>query len=102
LTLDYSHFVYHGCPQAEVEPLLERSRHVHVRSARLGRLHTTLERNEIDFGRILAKLEQINYTGHIALEYEAVSPDRDDADAVDVLSETLRLREHLGALGSSA
>lgn len=95
LTLDYSHFVYQGIAQDSIEPLLAHSRHLHVRGAREGRMHTTLERNAIDFERIIEVLGQIGYAGYVALEYEPVRVDRDDVDPYDVVSETLRLRDLL-------
>jgi sugar phosphate isomerase/epimerase len=95
LTLDYSHFVYQGTAQDSIEPLLGHSRHLHMRGAREGKMHTILEQNMIDFKRIFEVLSQIDYAGYVALEYEPVQMDRGDADPYDVVSETVRLRDLL-------
>lgn len=93
LTLDYSHFVYQGYLDAELEPLLSRTGHFHVRQARKGDLQCRTHEGTIDFERALSLLQQCGYNGWIAYEY--VWEQWMDNDRVDVLSETLVLRKQL-------
>jgi sugar phosphate isomerase/epimerase len=48
LTLDYTHFVRLGMPDAEIEPLVASASHFHVRGARPGRIQAAFKDNTID------------------------------------------------------
>jgi sugar phosphate isomerase/epimerase len=92
-TLDYAHFTRAGIPDSRIEPLTARATHVHARCARKGRLQSNLTENTIDFGRALRALNRHRFNGWIALEYVWI--DWEHCNEVDVLSETIRLGEHL-------
>jgi sugar phosphate isomerase/epimerase len=95
LTLDYSHFVYQGIPEAEVEPLVPYARHCHVRGARKGRMQAPLRESTIDFERMLDVMIENDYDGFLGLEY--VWLDWEHCNECDNLSETILLRDRLRA-----
>ena len=90
LTLDYSHFVFGGYSQEEIDPLIPYAAHIHLRQGAKGTLQPRWENGVIDFAAILHKLEEIRYKGYLAIEYEH------DAwlelDRVDVMTETIKMR----------
>jgi len=92
-TLDYAHFTRAGISDSRIEPLAVRATHMHARSARKGRLQSSLKENTIDFGRALKALNQRRFNGWIALEYVWI--DWEHCNEVDVLSETVQLGGHL-------
>jgi sugar phosphate isomerase/epimerase len=93
LTLDYAHFTRAGFPDSRIEPLAARATHFHARCARKGRLQSSLKENAIDFARALKALNRNSFSGWIALEYVWI--DWEHCNEVDVLSETILLRNHL-------
>jgi sugar phosphate isomerase/epimerase len=93
LTLDYAHFTRAGFPDSRIEPLAARTTHFHARCARKGRLQSSLKENAIDFTRALKALNRNSFGGWVALEYVWI--DWEHCNEVDVLSETIRLSEHL-------
>jgi sugar phosphate isomerase/epimerase len=96
LTLDHSHFVFHGIPYEQIAAMHAHGTHWHARQAALGRLQTGLEQGEIDFQRIVGDLVADGYDGVIALE--VVHTSWLQLDGQDVLSETVRLRDQLREL----
>ena len=93
LTLDYTHFVSLGFAESEVDPLVPHTRHFHARGGANGRLQTSLAENSIDYERIIDLLARSGYDGHIAVEYVWVEVE--GMAAVDVLSETVMMRDRL-------
>jgi len=92
-TLDYAHFTRVGIPDARIQPLIARASHFHARCARKGRLQSSFKENAIDFRRALRALDQHRFSGWIALEYVWI--DWEHCNEVDVISETVLLRDHL-------
>jgi sugar phosphate isomerase/epimerase len=95
LTLDYSHFVYQGIPEADVEPLAAHARHYHVRGARKGRMQAPLRESATDFERMLDVAATTGYEGYFGLEY--VWLDWEHCNECDNLAETILLRDRLRA-----
>jgi sugar phosphate isomerase/epimerase len=95
LTLDYSHFVYQGYPDDEIEPLVAHARHFHARGAREGRMQAALKDSTIDFERMLDAAEASGYQGDIGLEYLWI--DWEHLNECDTVSETVLLRDRLRA-----
>jgi sugar phosphate isomerase/epimerase len=93
LTLDYSHFTRAGIPDERIEPLLAHATHLHARCARRGRLQCSMKENTIHFQNIARSLANRRFKGWIALEYVWI--DWEHCNEVDVISETLILREQL-------
>ena len=93
LTLDYSHFVYQGIAESEVEPLAPFARHCHVRGAREGRMQAPLRESAIDFERMVDVLRDTAYDGFLGLEY--VWLDWEHCNECDNLAETILLRDRL-------
>ncbi|HVV01961.1 MAG TPA: sugar phosphate isomerase/epimerase family protein [Verrucomicrobiae bacterium] len=93
LTLDYAHFTRVGIPDARIEPLTARASHFHARCACRRRLQSSFKQNTIDFHRALRALNRHRFRGWIALEYVWIDWER--CNEVDVLSETIQLRDHL-------
>ena len=95
LTLDYSHFVYQGYPEEEIEPLAAHARHVHARGAREKRMQAALKDSMIDFERMVDVLLAAGYDGDIGLEYLWIDWER--LNECDTVSETILLRDRLRA-----
>jgi sugar phosphate isomerase/epimerase len=110
LTLDYCHFACQGIPDEEVEPLVEHASHFHARGACQGKLQAAMKENVVDYPRVLRKMNDVGYSGFIALEYVWIEWMR--CNEVDNISETVLLRDllrsadttndHARALTSSA
>jgi sugar phosphate isomerase/epimerase len=101
LTLDYTHFIYQGIPEQDVDPLLQHARHFHARGATPERLQATLRANTIDYDRILDLLLESGYDGYIGIEY-VWTPAEPPGSAYDMtntdnLSETILLRDKIRA-----
>jgi sugar phosphate isomerase/epimerase len=101
LALDQSHFAYMGHDISAFDVLVDRAAVVHLRGGGPHRLQAPLALNEIDFGLILKSLNRVDYHGFGILEYVCLDhvwlADGDDSRTVDVVSESLKLREHLRA-----
>lgn len=91
LALDYSHFVTLGYTQPEIDSLCAFAAHVHLRQAKPGFLQTRLEHGTLNFPAMLDALRQAGYDGYLAVEY--VHQDYLQSDNVDVISETIKLRD---------
>jgi sugar phosphate isomerase/epimerase len=94
LALDYSHFVYQGMTEEEVDPLLPHTYHFHVRQAAPGVMQARAREGTIDFARIRDKLLRMGYTGYFALEYQWEDAWL-DFTRVDCVSETAEMRDLL-------
>jgi sugar phosphate isomerase/epimerase len=92
-TLDYAHYTRAGISDARIEPLAQFATHLHARAARRGRLQCPLKENTIDFPRVLAALSKNKFAGWIALEYVWI--DWEHCNEVDIISETVLLRDRL-------
>ncbi|MBN1671959.1 MAG: sugar phosphate isomerase/epimerase [Kiritimatiellae bacterium] len=91
LTLDYTHFTRRGLPDKAIEPLIPHASHFHARGARRGRLQTSVQRNTINYPRILKTLRATGYRGYVGIEY--VWMDWEHCNEVDNLSESILLRD---------
>ncbi len=99
LTLDYAHFTRAGIPDARIEPLAPHATHLHARAARRGRLQGPLKTSTIDFPGALAALRRCRFSGWIALEYVWI--DWEHCNEVDVISESVRLKQVLEAAAAN-
>lgn len=95
LTLDYTHFVAEGISEREIEPLAPLSRYVQTRAVAPGRLQAPLKDNTLDFERMVDVLQAAGYDGFINVEYVWVAWRH--LDEVDIVSETVLLRDRLNA-----
>lgn len=91
VSLDYSHLVYHGIPQPEIERLHPFTGHVHGRQGAPGVLQASSRTGLIDFGRVIGLLVEDGFDGYFCLEY-CCDP-YNDMDRVDTVTETVRLRD---------
>lgn len=96
LTLDTSHFVLQGIAPEQLDPVLPRVRHVHVRGSRRDRLQVPLAESEDDVGRLVRGLCAAGFAGSVATEYLWVHVG--GLDELDTLSETILMRDALRAL----
>jgi sugar phosphate isomerase/epimerase len=99
LTLDYSHFIFLGHTQEEVECLHRYTAHVHVRQAAPGMIVEHVDRGSIDYGRAVRSLADSGYMGLFAVEYLACR-EADEA-GVNVAVETWRMAAALDEILSS-
>ena len=95
LTLDYSHFVYQGYPEREIEPLVAHARHFHARGAAQRRMQSALKDSAIDFERMVEVMREVGYDGDVSLEYLWIDWER--TNECDTVSETILLRDRLRA-----
>ena len=91
LTLDYTHFTRSGVPDAEIEPLIERAGHFHVRGAREGRLQASYRENTIDYERVAEVMRKTLYPGWVGIEYVWI--DWEHCNECDNISETIQFRD---------
>ena len=94
-TLDYSHFTRAGISDDRIEPLTKFATHLHARTARRGRLQAPLKQNTIDYPRVVKALAQAKFSGWIALEFVWI--DWEHCNEVDIISETMQLKNLLAA-----
>ncbi len=91
LTLDYTHFVYQGIPESEIEPLLNHARHFHCRGGRQGRLQVNFNENTIDYRRVIERMQEVGYDGYFAIEY--TWQDWEDCNKSENIDETILFRD---------
>lgn len=89
LTLDYGHFTVQGIPDAEIEPLLEHTRMMHLRPGREGLVQSRLVDSTIDFERMVDRLAAIGFDGWLAIEF--VHDERPGCQDCDVIQESRAL-----------
>jgi sugar phosphate isomerase/epimerase len=92
-TLDYAHFTRAGISDARIEPLAKFATHLHARGARRGRLQSPMKENTIDFPKMVKALAKSKFNGWIALEFVWI--DWEHCNEVDIISETIRLKNLL-------
>ncbi len=92
--LDYSHFVYQGIAQEEIDALLPRTHHFHVRQAAPGVVQARTREGTLDFVRIRDALLALGYDGYFALEYQWEDGWL-DFSRVDCIAETAETRDLL-------
>jgi len=93
IALDYSHFICQGYTQLDVDTLIPYTGHVHLRQAKSGLLQTKLEDGTINFALTVDELEKVGYAGYWCVEY--VHQNYIGADNVDILTETIKMRDFL-------
>lgn len=91
IALDYTHFVCQGYTLTDIEPLIPYATHVHMRQAKPGLLQTKLEDGTIHFPMMLDTLRENGFDGYLSVEY--VHQNYIGADNVDVLTETVKMRD---------
>lgn len=91
IALDYTHFVCQGYTAEDIEPLIPFATHVHMRQAKPGLLQTKLEDGTIHFPTLLDKLRVSGFKDYLSVEY--VHQNYIGADNVDVLTETVKMRD---------
>ena len=96
IVLDYSHFVAQGYEPADVDPLVPYAGHVHLRQACRDKLQARWDDGVIDFSAVVELLEAAGYSGYLTLEYE--HDPWMDCDQVDVMTETIRMRDEIRRL----
>jgi len=95
VTLDHSHILRQGLPQFATDGFAPRVRHYHARCTAPNRLQVPMRENELDFETAVEHLSAIGYVGYFAVEYTLLQ--REDIAELDVLSETILLRDRLRA-----
>jgi len=91
LVLDYAHFICQGYTQPQVDRLAKYTAHVHLRQARPGLMQTKLGDGVINFPLVFDALREVDYNGRLCVEY--VHQDYIGADKIDVLTETVKMRD---------
>jgi sugar phosphate isomerase/epimerase len=97
LALDYAHFACMGFPQSAIDPLAAFAGHVHLRQARPGALQAKWGEGTLDFAAMVATLRAVGYEAWLAVEYVHQAYMNTLSD--DVLTETIRMRDAMQALG---
>jgi sugar phosphate isomerase/epimerase len=94
LTLDYTHFIVQGFSEADVDPLIRSTRHLHVRGGNADRIQASNAENTIDHARVIGVLAEQDYDGYVAIEFLWSSWEEGMND-IDVLAETTILKQEL-------
>ena len=94
LTLDYSHFVREHLMDEFADCLIPYATHFHIRGASDGVLQAAMKDNQIDFKRILSKLDDANYTGWFCAE-SCWTPEWEDCYKNDNISDIILVRNFL-------
>jgi sugar phosphate isomerase/epimerase len=89
LTLDVSMMFFCGMTVEEIASFTPRTRHVQLRPGSRQKVQVRLKHNEIDFGPILAALEEGDYQGWLGTEY--VWMEKWGCDRVDITEESRQL-----------
>lgn len=97
LALDYAHFTCMGYRQEEIDVLAPHAGHVHMRQARPGALQAKWGEGVLDFTAMVGVLRDAGYQGWLAVEY--VHQGYMNTLFDDVLTETIRMRDHLRGCG---
>ena len=95
--LDYAHFACMGFTQDAIDPLAHHAGHIHLRQARPGALQTKWGEGTLDFAAMVGVLRCAGYDGWLAVEYVHQAYMNTLFD--DVLTETIRMRDAMRALG---
>jgi sugar phosphate isomerase/epimerase len=91
IALDYAHFIAQGYGCSDVDPLVPYTGHFHLRQGANKQLQARWEEGEIDFVEVVGNLQEAGYDGYLTLEYEH-EPGWMDMDKVDVMTETIKMR----------
>ncbi len=92
IALDYAHFIAQGYKTSDVDPLVPYTGHFHLRQGANKQLQARWEEGEIDFVDVVGRLREAGYDGYLTLEYEH-EPAWMDMDKVDVMTETIKMRD---------
>ncbi len=91
ISYDPSHPEMQSIPLPDTAPLLDRTVHVHVRNASVGRTQETMAAGTVDFAWLVGALRERGYQGGLAIEhFNDFDPD---------FTSTLALRDRLIELG---
>ena len=93
IVLDYSHFMAKGFGPGDADPLGPYAGHVHLRHACDGKLQVRWNDGELDLHAVVEVLMDANYNGYLTLEYE--HDPWMDCDQVDVMTETIKMRDEM-------
>jgi sugar phosphate isomerase/epimerase len=97
LTLDWAQFTQQGLTADDLTPLLPHTRHIHLRQAAKGRLQTPFDTGTIDLPGVMRTLSAADYRGVICLEYLRTTQDLHGMAPVNIIRETVKLRDTLRA-----
>lgn len=92
LALDQSHFAFQGYELEESFPLLERTRHVHLRQGAPGLIQARAGEGTIDYAALRDRLLGSGYDGYFTLEYQWEEGWL-DFTRVDCIGETAAMRD---------
>lgn len=95
LTLDWAQFVQQGYNEDDLVPMLPHTRHIQLRQAAKGKLQTPFDSGTIDFPAVIRALQAENYRGVVCIEYLRSTQDIHGMMPVNVLRETVKLRDIL-------
>ena len=93
IVLDYSHFMAKGYGPGDADPLGPYAGHVHLRHACDGKLQVRWDDGELDLHAVVEVLMDADYNGYLTLEYE--HDPWMDCDQVDVMTETIKMRDEM-------
>ncbi len=96
IVLDYSHFMAQGYDPGTVDPLGPYAGHVHLRHACNGKLQARWADGDLDLHAVVEVLDAADYNGYLTLEYE--HDPWMDCDQVDVMTESIKMRDEMRRL----
>ena len=69
VTLDWAQLVCQNISDSEIQSLLPRTRHIHIRQAARDQLQLPYDRGRIKADKVIEMLRQADYHGNICIEY---------------------------------
>ena len=91
IVFDPSHFISTGHEMKDLEFVMDRAVHVHIRDTGPGEIQLPMGSGVVDFDRIVNRLKERGYKGHFSIEYLY-------NEKWDALAEAVKLRDKLESL----
>ncbi len=93
VTLDWAQMVYQKVSHAQIKTLLPRTRHIHIRQAKINQLQVPYHKGTIKPDAVLASLQDAEYDGIICVEY--MQDNKQNKPIIDPLVECTAMRDAL-------
>jgi len=93
LTLDFTHFVRLGVPEADYMGLIPFASHFHARNATPGQIQVVFKENVINYDQVVKRMIETGYPGFVGIEF--FWSEWENGNRVDNVSETILLKNYI-------
>jgi len=94
ITLDWAQMICQNISETDIQSLLPRTRHVHIRQAARNQLQVPYERGRIQPDKVMEMLNKADYHGNICIEYMQMTGWHGMLE-VDSMTECVAMRDAL-------